>query len=161
MKSNFLTKSFLLTNSLLLLLQSKLINGEPYHYYLLAMQNWCESPKSHYQIHGLWPQYNATAWPENCVGSPYVEISDSQLLDEMYANWENCNNPESSLWSHEYSKHLTCIMAQYPNKYTQNELFQLTIDLFQSINYNDFCFNGESDCNACYDLDFHLINCPE
>ncbi len=25
----------------------------PYNYYLLALQNWCESPKSHYQIHGL------------------------------------------------------------------------------------------------------------
>ncbi len=155
MKSNFLTKFFLLTNFILF------TKSEPYHYYLLALQNWCENPKSHYQIHGLWPQYNATSWPENCAGSPYVEISDPYLLDEMYANWENCNNPESSLWSHEYSKHLTCIMAQYPNKYSQNELFQLTIDLFQSINYNDYCINNESDCYACFDLDFNLMKCSE
>lgn len=133
-----------------------------YNYYMLAMQNWCESPKSHYQIHGLWPQYNATSWPESCVGAPpYVEISDPTLLDEMNLYWDNCNQPPSSLWSHEYSKHLTCIMAQYPNKYTENDLFQLTIDLFLSINPMDYCLNNVSDCYACFDLNFNLIICPE
>ncbi len=79
----------------------------------------------------------------------------------MYTYWDNCNNPTSSLWSHEYSKHLTCIMAQYPNKYSENDLFQLTIDLFTSINPLDYCFNNESDCYACFDLDFQWIKCPE
>jgi len=128
-----------------------------YNYYMLAMQDWCEPG---YQIHGLWPQYNATSWPENCGGPAYEEITNQTLLAEMNAEWANCNQPPSSLWSHEWNKHMTCIVKQYPGKYTQTSLFQLVLDLFKETPVADYCNNGVSDCYTCYNLDFKRISCP-
>lgn len=130
-----------------------------YNYYMLAMQYWCATESS-YQIHGLWPQYNATSWPENCGGPAYTEITNQTLLQEMNAEWANCNQPQSSLWSHEWNKHMTCIVKQYPGKYTQTTLFQLVLDLFKTTNVADYCYNGVSDCYTCYDLNFVRMACP-
>ena len=126
-----------------------------YNYYMLAMQDWCQG----YQIHGLWPQYNATSWPENCGGPAYEEITNQTLLEEMNAEWANCNQPPSSLWSHEWNKHMTCIVKQYPGKYTQTSLFQLVLDLFRETPVAEYCNNGVSDCYTCYNLDFQRIDC--
>lgn len=129
-----------------------------YNYYMLAMQDWCEPG---YQIHGLWPQYNATSWPENCGLPAYEEITNETLLVQMNSEWANCGQPQSSLWSHEWNKHMTCIMQQYPGKYTQNSLFQLVLDLFINTPVSKYCNFGATDCYACYDLDFKLIDCPQ
>jgi ribonuclease I len=138
-----------------------------YNYYMLAMQDWystgCLNGQAElivYQIHGLWPQYNATSWPENCGGPAYEEITNQTLLAEMNAEWANCNQPPSSLWSHEWNKHMTCIIKQYPGKYTQTSLFQLVLDLFRETPVQDYCNNGVSDCYTCYNLDFQRIPCP-
>jgi ribonuclease I len=138
-----------------------------YNYYMLAMQDWystgCLKGQAElivYQIHGLWPQYNATSWPENCGGPAYEEITNQTLLAEMNAEWANCNQPPSSLWSHEWNKHMTCIIKQYPGKYTQTSLFQLVLDLFRETAVQDYCNNGVSDCYTCYNLDFQRIPCP-
>ncbi len=157
MKSiQFLTKVYFLTNVI------KEISGTEYNYYMLALQNWCESPKTLYKIHGLWPQYNATSWPENCNGVPYEEITNKTLLNEMYNYWDNCNDPVSSLWEHEYTKHLTCMIQQYP-EYNEYSAFQKVIDLMEELeNENligDYCKNGESDCYVCYNLEFERIEC--
>lgn len=140
---------------LILLAMVHITNG--YNYYMLAMQDWCESS---YQIHGLWPQYNATSWPENCGGPVYEEITNTTLLNQMNAEWANCNQPPSSLWSHEWNKHMTCVVKQYPNKYTQTTLFQQVLDLFRETPVADYCTNGVSDCYTCYDLTFTRIPCP-
>lgn len=132
------------------------VNG--YNYYMLAMQDWCSGTV--YQIHGLWPQYNATSWPENCGGPAYQEITNQTLLAEMNAEWSNCNQPPSSLWSHEWSKHMTCIVQQYPGRYTQTTLFQKVLDLFASTKVAEYCSNGVSDCYRCYNLDFNSMPCP-
>lgn len=138
-----------------------------YQYYILAIQNWCETPKTHYQIHGLWPQYDADTWPENCVGAPpYVPIQNDSLLAEMNSYWHNCNNPVSSLWEHEYTKHLTCIIVQNPTRFpTEESVFQKTVELMESLYHDEalihYCDGTESDCYVCYDLDFNrLPNCP-
>ena len=83
-----------------------------------------------------------------------------QLLNQMNAEWANCNQPPSSLWSHEWNKHMTCIIKQYPDKYTQTTLFQQVLDLFRETPVADYCTNGVSDCYTCYDLEFTRIPCP-
>ncbi len=153
---NYLRNIFLLSYFV------KSIYGMEYKYYMLALQNWCEEPKTLYKIHGLWPQYNATSWPENCDGTPYMDITNRTLLNEMYNYWDNCNNPVSSLWEHEYTKHLTCMIEQYP-EYDEYSAFQKVIDLMVELEeenvIEDYCINGESDCYVCYDLDFNRIEC--
>lgn len=126
-----------------------------YNYYMLAMQKWCGST---WQLHGLWAQYNATAWPENCVAPAYTNITNNTLLQEMYADWANCNTPQSSLWEHEYTKHLSCIIEQYP-LLVQDETFQMAIDLFQQTNTTELCDSTLTDCSVCYTLDFVQMPC--
>lgn len=148
------------------LISAHLLRGSPqgstssvsYNYYLLAMQKWCDTD---YQIHGLWPQYNTTSWPEYCAGEAYHDVTDPVLYDSMMENWDNCNSPPSSLWEHEYTRHLTCVEAMYPGKYTEDSLFELAIDLFQSIDVGKYCDGKESDCYACFDLAFEEIPCPQ
>ncbi len=128
-----------------------------YEYYMLALQDWCETS---YDIHGLWPQYNATSWPEYCEAPAYKEITNATLLAEMNAEWANCSNPPASLWEHEYTRHLSCILQQYPGVYTQDSVFQLVLDLYAKTPISEFCNGSSQDCYACYGLDFRPIPCP-
>ena len=65
-----------------------------YNYYELAVQRWCTDG---YQIHGLWPQINATEYPTYCEDVSYAPPSGA-LLDAMKENWNEC---ETDLWEHE------------------------------------------------------------
>jgi hypothetical protein len=129
----------------------------PYKYYELAIQKWCQSD---YQIHGLWPQYDADTWPSNCPAPAYQTIIDPTLLNEMNTVWHNCDSSSQDFWNHEYTKHLSCMYQQYG--FTENESFQIAINLFTNLNKSDFdkC-GGEDDCIvACYDLELNKITCP-
>ena len=122
-----------------------------YHYYLLAIQNWCNP--SQYRIHGLWANFDATHYPTNCNQSNFslLELNANQtLVSLMNLHWNNnCNNQTSEqLWEHEYNKHGKCITLQ--TGITQNEFFGKTIELFDLTKTNK---------NTCFDLDFQEIDC--
>ena len=57
-----------------------------YNYYELAVQRWCTDG---YQIHGLWPQINATDYPSYCEDVSYSPPSGA-LFDAMKENWNEC-----------------------------------------------------------------------
>ena len=121
-----------------------------YTYYELAVQKWCSST---YMIHGLWPQINATDYPENCESVSYTKPG-GLLLENMNTYWHGCDN---TLWEHEWTKHGSCMQAQ--DKITENEFFNITLGLFlDNTNLLDTCKND--DCIlACFDLDYSLIDC--
>ena len=78
----------------------------------------------------------------------------------MNENWHNCDSSTQDFWNHEYTKHLSCIYQQYG--LTEDESFQITINLFTNLQKSDFdkC-NNQDDCTvACYDLEFNKISCP-
>lgn len=123
-----------------------------YNYYELAVQKWCSTD---YMIHGLWPQINSTAYPENCKNVSYVPPT-GKLLTDMDNYWYSC---DTTLWSHEWIKHGSCIQEQ--NNIDETTYFNTTISLFlDNINLLDACEND--DCIlACFDLDYNLINCEK
>ena len=107
-----------------------------YNYYELAVQKWCSTD---YMIHGLWPQINSTAYPENCKSVSYVKPS-GQLLTDMNTYWHAC---DSTLWEHEWTKHGSCIQEQ--NNIDENTYFNTTISLFlENMNLLDKCENRDS-----------------
>ena len=127
------------------------LSANTYNYYELAVQKWCSSA---YMIHGLWPQINATDYPENCMNVPYQEPNGS-LLENMELYWHSCDN---SLWEHEWEKHGSCMKEQvgidettYFN--TTLNLFLDNQDLLEECNTGDDCIMG------CFDLDYNLITC--
>lgn len=49
-------------------------------------------------IHGLWPQINASDYPENCLNVSYQQPRGS-LLENMELYWHSCDD---TLWEHEW-----------------------------------------------------------
>lgn len=126
------------------------LSVDTYNYYELAVQKWCSSS---YMIHGLWPQVNATNYPENCLNVSYQNPNGS-LLENMELYWHSCDN---SLWEHEWEKHGSCMKEQvgidetaYFN--TALNLFLDNQDLLEECKIDD-CIMG------CFDLDYNLITC--
>lgn len=106
-----------------------------FDFYLLA-QSWqpefcygttypgCSAPesfwKNHFTLHGLWPQYASSGYPQSCT----TEAFDSNVpyeigWDTMTTYWPNVKEAETSskyddFWEHEWSKHGTCSnLSQY------------------------------------------------
>ena len=135
--------------------QTLLMDTKPYQYYELAIQKWCQKD---YQIHGLWPQYDASTYPTNCP-APAYQMVEGDLLKEMGEYWHNCDSTQD-FWNHEYTKHLSCMYEQFG--IAEYDAFQITMDLFNELTSADFdkC-KGADDCIvACYNLYLEKITCP-
>ena len=132
-------------------LLGSMLSVQSYNYYELAVQKWCSSD---YMIHGLWPQYNSTAYPQDCKDVEYHKPTGS-LLADMNTYWHPC---DGTLWEHEWEKHGSCMQVQ--NNITEDEFFNTTLSLFlNNSKLVDTC-NGQDDCiMACFDLDFKLMDC--
>ena len=121
-----------------------------YNYYELAVQKWCSDE---YMIHGLWPQINATDYPEYCESVSY-EMPTGELLTNMNTYWNSCYD---TLWQHEWEKHGSCMHEQIG--IDETTFFNTTITLFlENINLLNDC--KEDDCIlACFDMDYNKITC--
>ncbi len=137
--------------------ESWMTDYTPYQYYELSIQKWCQND---YQIHGLWPQYDASSYPTNCE-APVYQIVDGELLDQMKKDWHSCDTSTTQdFWNHEYTKHLSCLYQQYGIE--EYDAFRLTMSLFDDLKSEDFekC-KGADDCIvACYNLYLEKIECP-
>jgi ribonuclease T2 len=58
----------------------------------------CSGQHFGFVVHGLWPQYTAGSWPQNCSTVPGL-ADPSTMTDIM---------PDPSLIAHEWAKHGTC-----------------------------------------------------
>lgn len=121
-----------------------------YNYYELAVQKWCSDE---YMIHGLWPQINATDYPEYCETVSY-EKPTGELLTNMNTYWKSCDD---TLWQHEWEKHGSCMHEQIG--IDETTFFNTTIALFlENTNMLDDC--KEDDCIlACFDMNYKMISC--
>lgn len=121
-----------------------------YNYYELAVQKWCSDE---YMIHGLWPQINATDYPEYCESVSY-EMPTGELLTNMNTYWKSCDD---TLWQHEWEKHGSCMHEQIG--IDETTFFNTTITLFlKNTNLLNDC--KEDDCIlACFDMDYKKITC--
>ena len=123
-----------------------------YNYYELAAQKWCSDS---YMIHGLWPQIDDDHYPTYCEEVEYNE-PDNELLESMQQKWKGCDD---SLWSHEWKKHGSCMKAQ--NKITENDFFNITLQLFESYNFllDINCNTKDDNCiMGCFDLEYNTFN---
>ena len=78
---------------------------EKYTRYTLALQNWCNN--GNWSIHGLWPDYSTTCYPQYCHSPTWEDVSDS-LETEMLQVWnwcENSMNTQQTDWEHEWMRH--------------------------------------------------------
>jgi hypothetical protein len=124
-----------------------------YNYYELAVQQWCTDS---YQIHGLWPQINATDYPSYCEDVSYKSPSGA-LLDTMKEQWNEC---ETDLWEHEWEKHGSCIKSQ--TGIDEESFFNITLKIFTDyFNLTESCAQQQDCIIGCFDLDYNLIPCEK
>jgi len=99
-----------------------------------------------WSIHGWWPEYSHSKWPQFCDPSRYSEFNKEaiapikRLLEEY---WYSCPGYPSAynLWKHEWEKHGTCI----PNV-SVIDYFNHTINAFLQADANHYY-------NCCHSLD--------
>ena len=80
--------------------------------YLLALERCEGAAPGAFTIHGLWPQYNQTSWPQFCNKSATFDYQALQpLMGQIDRYWLTCsefNHTESWFLKHEWLKHGTC-----------------------------------------------------
>ena len=100
-----------------------------------------ETVESQWSIHGLWPEYNKTNWPQFCDSLRYKEFQPQTIAafrDLMNKYWYVCDSALNNwaFWVHEWKKHGTC-QPLPPAVY-----FRRTIDMFleaQRVNWYGCC----------------------
>lgn len=75
--------------------------------------------KFSFVLHGLWPQYEQSGWPEDCSTEPMDRAELSKMIAIM---------PSEHLIQHEWSKHGTC------SGLSSKEYFEEAGEAFHSIN---------------------------
>lgn len=84
----------------------------------------CSNPEefwgTHFTLHGLWPQYAAGGYPQDCTTVAYNSSVPVAIgMDTMTQYWPNVQETEGTadyddFWAHEWTKHGTCSgMTQY------------------------------------------------
>lgn len=96
----------------------------------------CSDPedywKSHFTLHGLWPQYTDNGYPSFCSQEAFDPACAEEVgMDTMEQYWPNVKaNPGDSdyddFWMHEWTKHGTCSTLD------QTTYYQTAISLIKS-----------------------------
>lgn len=94
--------------------------------------------QNNWSIHGWWPEYSRTKWPQFCDPKRYSEFNANAIAPirsklELY--WGTCPGypPAYQLWKHEWQKHGTCVVDVSVVDY-----FNHTINAFLRAKHNNF-----------------------
>ena len=96
--------------------------------YLMRLQN-VKGCTDGWGLHGLWPQ-----WAESCGGPSFSISKVSSIEDQLNDHWPSCEEKNSDLWSHEWSKHGSC------SNMTELAYFSKALSLLSE--YSDQCKSG-------------------
>lgn len=138
---------FLLINSMNGLAQS----NPPFNYYVFALECKDYICNDEWDIHGLWPEYTPTTWPQFCQPSRYGEFN-ATLLNEQFPDM--CVHWPESQWQHEWMKHGTC------TDLTMLGYFQKAYNIYKNATrqqYYSCC--SKNKCRWNLNLNFQFIEC--
>ena len=62
---------------------------------------------TYFTIHGLWPEYFNSTWPEFCNKDKFNLTAIQNITSDLKIFWTNFHNP-LTLWTHEFQKHASC-----------------------------------------------------
>jgi len=140
---------------------------EDYKWYTLALQNWCDGDE--WSIHGLWPDYSATCYPESCYDVEWEDVSGS-LEQQMMTYWDWCSEStesQQSGWEHEWEKHGTCMRYYEGDEFSQSDFFNMALQAYSQVSSDGTIDakcgepNEHGSCySICLDLDLNVIDCP-
>jgi len=105
-----------------------------------------------YTIHGLWPQYNKSSYPQYCRKVDFSIQQIIPLLHQLRDSWPSYDEDNVALWEHEWKKHGSCILPPVDER----TYFQLALGLYTS--------TPKSEMHACrgmipFSLNFSRLPC--
>lgn len=116
----------------------------------------CSKPqeywKTHFTIHGLWPQYSTDGYPSYCSTEAFDSAVPTSIgMDTMTKYWPDVKYSESSsnydsFWEHEWTKHGTC------SQLSQTDYFQDAIHLAETFDTPAYLSNNIGKNISSYEL---------
>ena len=77
-------------------------------------------------IHGLWAEHNSSSYPTCCDTSYTFDSSEIENVTDLTTNWVSSTGTDEYLYAHEWEKHGTCTLDNFPNEYSY---FQNVVNL--------------------------------
>ena len=82
-------------------------------------------------IHGLWAEHNSSSYPTCCDTSYTFDSSEIENVTDLTTNWVSSTGTDEYLYAHEWEKHGTCTLDNFPNEYSY---FQNVVNLNKRLN---------------------------
>lgn len=115
------------------------VSVEDPHYYVFALSR-CSGTQT-WGIHGLWPEWNSTSWPQFCKPHDYLDLDKIRpLVPLMEKYWYSCEGNNTAFWNHEWQKHGTCTNL---DQYTY---FSVALYLYEVLPWHLFCADPMTNC---------------
>lgn len=112
--------------------------------YILALERCDDAPSGNYTIHGLWPQFNESSWPQYCNKSAKFDYSAlNPIMSQIDKWWQTCtefNHTEEWFLQHEWIKHGSC------TPFTEIQYFSTALALYQILPWNATCVPDDNQC---------------
>ncbi|KAJ1960949.1 hypothetical protein GGI12_003524 [Dipsacomyces acuminosporus] len=111
---------------------------------LVLTQQWFNGlgPKDEFTLHGLWPDTctGGQTGDSGCdsarsydnVGS-IIQGADSKLYDQLNTYWPSYKGDNNAFWSHEWTKHGTCVTTLAPTCYPNYKKNQEVVEYFGTV----------------------------
>ncbi|ORX73003.1 ribonuclease T2 [Linderina pennispora] len=111
---------------------------------LVLVQQWYNGlgPADQYTLHGLWPDTctGGLTPSSGCDASrvysnvgTIIQNYNPTLYNQMSMYWPSYTGDNNSFWSHEWSKHGTCVTTLDPSCYTSYTQYQDVNDYFAQV----------------------------
>ena len=108
-------------------------------YYVFALSR-CTANQN-WGIHGLWPEWNSTSWPQFCNPGNHLNLNEiAPLMPTMNLYWHSCEGNNTEFWSHEWLKHGTC------TPFDQYTYFSVALYLYEVLPWHLFCTYPMTNC---------------
>lgn len=130
-----------------------LIQNKPFVEYYDLTYKVCNN-SNEWTIHGLWPEYNASSWPQYCNASSFNYNQISQFQPTLNQRWTGCTDSLDNniqFWSHEWYRHGSCTGLSL------SRYFNVTLNLDQdNLAHNIFAkyCNTSDQCMIQYSRNF-------
>jgi ribonuclease I len=112
------------------------INNNDTRYYYLSLKR--VNKNTSWSIHGLWPQYSQTSYPQFCKNIPFDIEKIKPILLDLNKFWYSGIEPNNVFWKHEWEKHGTCMFNDSDEFDYFKTVLSLYVEVIQSNIINKF-----------------------
>ena len=99
------------------------MSNNKFYYLSLIFENSC------WNIHGLWPQFNKTSYPQYCKNVTFNPSLLNPIKSDLEKYWSSDRESDNKFWEHEWKKHGSCFFIDI----SELQYFTLTIHLYEYV----------------------------